>query len=515
VFTVDGQGFHTVVEAIAADFSRFLYVVDFHTGGDIFAPSAPAVDRAGAVYVTGIATAGSFPTTPGVFQSTATRGEPAGVVAKIAPDSSLAYATLFGNASTVPTAVAVDASGNAYITGHAGPGLPTVNARQPALAGGASDAFIARLNATATGLVFSTYLGGGGDDAALAIALDGAANIYVAGPTTSVDFPQQNALPPQLGQAGSNFVVGMTPDGRALVYSTYFADAQTTVTALHATPTGTAYLSGKTTSAAFPTVRPEQATYGGSGDAFIATHVGIATRDLIVLNGAAPGVVVTSPPPGAIVGGVVWSGRLGRGSSGGHPHVHAVDRRHHTRRGERHRQPRHASLGLIPRARRSPGSRRDGARRDRPRGTATRAVMVVNGAGPGVFITSPAAGANVSGLVWSDVWVEGAAAGTRTFTLSIGGTTLATASDSGNHVTLLWIHRACPTAPGDRRDRQRQRWSHRGGHAHREHPERCSGGAWDRATAGSRVHAVRLAAREHARPAIRLRRKRSARPSTG
>jgi len=55
-----------------------------------------------------------------------------------------------------------------------------------------------------------------------------------------------------------------------------------------------------------------------------------------------------------------------------------------------------------------------------------------------VFITSPPAGATVGGVVWSDIWVEGAATGTRTFTLSIGGTTLATASASGNHVTLPW-----------------------------------------------------------------------------
>ena len=107
--------------------------------------------------------------------------------------------------------------------------------------------------------MFSTYLGGSGDDEGRAIALDGSGNIYLAGRTTSVDFPQQSALPPELGQAGSNFVVEMTPDGRSLVYSTYFADAQTGVTALHATPTGTVYLTGTTGSTAFPTVRPFQA----------------------------------------------------------------------------------------------------------------------------------------------------------------------------------------------------------------------------------------------------------------
>jgi hypothetical protein len=78
---------------------------------------------------------------------------------------------------------------------------------------------------------------------------------------------------------------------------------------------------------------------------------------------------------------------------------------------------------------------RDGAGRT---ATATRNVTVGGGGTLKVFITSPAAGATVNGTVWSDVWVEGAAAGTRTFTLAIGGVTLVSTTDSSNHVTLPW-----------------------------------------------------------------------------
>src|SRR6185436_2801419 len=273
------ERFATLVQAIAADYSRFLYVFQFPT--DSFQTRAIAVDRAGAAYVTGIVQSRQDivvtpPTTPPcVFQPTAEEGT-ATVVAKVTPDASLAYATFFGNTSTFPSAIAVDAIGDAYIAGAAGPGLPTVNALQPAMAGGRFDAFVARLNATASSLVFSTYLGGSGEDAAGAIALGGSGNIYLAGSTSSVDFPQQNALPPrfgpQFGLANSNFVVKITPAGRSLVYSTYFGDAQTGVNALHATASGAVYLTGFTGSTAFPTVRPYQAAYGGgSSDAFIAT----------------------------------------------------------------------------------------------------------------------------------------------------------------------------------------------------------------------------------------------------
>jgi hypothetical protein len=78
---------------------------------------------------------------------------------------------------------------------------------------------------------------------------------------------------------------------------------------------------------------------------------------------------------------------------------------------------------------------RDGAGRT---ATATRNVTVGGGGTLKAFITSPAAGATVNGTVWSDVWVEGAAAGTRTFTLAIGGVTLVSTTDSSNHVTLPW-----------------------------------------------------------------------------
>src|SRR5205814_1919609 len=129
---------------------------------------------------------------------------------------------------------------------------------------------VARLNASGSQLVFSTYLGGSRDDRVAAIALDSAANIYIAGPTNSDDFPQVNALNSfNLAQPHSNFVAQMTSDGQALVYSTYFLSSDAPIFALSVTPAGIVYVTGYTLGS-LPTVHPYQAAYGGNADAFIA-----------------------------------------------------------------------------------------------------------------------------------------------------------------------------------------------------------------------------------------------------
>jgi hypothetical protein len=519
------DGFPAFVEAFAADLSRFIYVVEFLTGGDFVRPSAIAVDRTGAVYLTG--TAGQqFPATAGAFQPTTNGATGAAFVAKIAPDGSdLVYGTYFGNASHSPSAVAVDGDGNAYIAGQAGPGLPTVNALQPAFGGGSTDAFVARLNPAGSGLVFSTYLGGTGDEAAAGLGLDSSANVYLAGQTRSIDFPQQNPLASRFGSAGGNFVAELVSDGGVLVYATYFADPLTTVASLAVTATGTVFLTGATGSSAFPTVHPFQAFLGGNTDGFVAR-----------LEPSEPRVFITSPVSGVAVAGTVWTdvwvenfvgtsnaftlsvgGRVvatgtatnhatlpwdSRGVADGPQtltatvrdsagHVGATTRRLTVHNGT---MPTLAALFTSPTAstvsgtvtvglsesgasgppitftltidggqvftvagngtaasftwdttRLTDGAHtlgltvRDGAGRT---ATATRSMTVANGGVGGgklaVAITSPAVGATVGGTVWSDIWVDNAATGARSFTLSVGTTTLVTITDSGNHVTLPW-----------------------------------------------------------------------------
>jgi len=424
------DGYPNMIAAIAADYSRFLWVASFRAGSDvIFRPRALAVDRTSAVYIAG--TAGTaFPTTSGALQPT-TGSEPgAGIVAKISPDgSTLLYSTYFGARVTSPTAIAVDGDGNAYIAGRSGIGLPTANALQPAMAGGLSDAFVARLNPAGSALVFSTYLGGGGDDSAWALTLDSSANVYVAGSTTSVDFPQQNPLPTPFGGTASNFVTELTSDGGSLVYSTYFGDTQTSVAALTATPSGIVYLGGSTRSASFPTVRPYQPTFGGGDtDGFIAKLEPSEVR-----------VFVTSPDDGATVSGTVWTDVWAENyvgtsntftlSVGGTVLATGTANNHATLAWDSRSIP-DGSITLTATVRDSAGHV----------GVATRNLIVRNGTAPSLTaaFTSPAAGATVSGVVAVGMSETGASGTPITFTLTVDGTQVFTAAGTATAASFNW-----------------------------------------------------------------------------
>src|SRR5437899_3019675 len=150
-----------------------------------------AVDAAGNAYVAGIARPTDFPTTLGAFQ---TAGGGA-FVTKVSPTGTgLAYSTRLGGVSGGDggQGVAVDAAGNAYVTGGTdSTDFPTTaNAFQPAYGGGPEDAFVAKLNPTGSALIYSTYLGGSGDDIGFGIALDTLPNpnAYVTGSTSSANF---------------------------------------------------------------------------------------------------------------------------------------------------------------------------------------------------------------------------------------------------------------------------------------------------------------------------------------
>jgi uncharacterized protein (TIGR03437 family) len=199
-------------------------------------------------------------------------------------DPTLTYATYFGGSDNdASRGVTVDSSGNFYVTGFTySLNLPvTSGSLQTAYHGGGAftevggDAFVAKYTA-AGALVYVTYLGGTGDDAGTAIAVDSAGNAYVTGFTTSANFPTvTGSLQMTYGGAGTGqyqqafgdaFVAKLNPAGSKLVYSTYLGgsnDEQGLAIAVDSS--GNAYVGGATLSTNFPTSNPYQAAFAGSG----------------------------------------------------------------------------------------------------------------------------------------------------------------------------------------------------------------------------------------------------------
>jgi IPT/TIG domain/Beta-propeller repeat len=187
------------------------------------------------------------------------------------------YSTyLGGNLYDNGIAVAVDGSGNAYMTGLAeSTNFPTANAIQSADAFD-YDAYVAKVNAAGTALVYSTYLGGnGGNEYGLGIALDGSNNVYVVGATNSTNFPgvTGSSIQPAFGGSSRDaFLTKINAAGNAIVYSTYLGGSGDEVGyGIEVDGSGNAYVSGSTGSTDFPLSSALQSTYGGGAyDAFVA-----------------------------------------------------------------------------------------------------------------------------------------------------------------------------------------------------------------------------------------------------
>ena len=167
--------------------------------GNVFGGRGIAVDGAGNAYVTGGQAQSGFPTTPGAFQPQCT---PTGLCAdafvlKLNPTgTALVWSTyLGGTAGEQGNAIALDAQGHVYVTGQTDSvNFPLLDPVQGTNAGGANDAFVTNLSADGSHLIYSTYLGGGGDDAGFGIAVDQFGTAYVTGGTWSTNFPTLNPV---------------------------------------------------------------------------------------------------------------------------------------------------------------------------------------------------------------------------------------------------------------------------------------------------------------------------------
>ncbi len=237
-----------------------------------------AVDSSGNAYVEGDTQSTDFPTTAGAFQTTYGGGRVDVFVTKLnATGTALAYSTyLGGNAEDGAGGIAVDSSGNAYVTGasHGGNFPTTAGAFDTTYTGSDYTTFVTKLNSTGTALVYSTYLGGEKDSGA-DIAVDSSSNAYVAGPAYSSDFPTTPGAFQTTygGGAADAFVTKLNATATALIYSTYLGgSAQEGGSSIALDSSGNAYVTGLTQSSDFPTTSGAfQTTYGGGPyDAFVA-----------------------------------------------------------------------------------------------------------------------------------------------------------------------------------------------------------------------------------------------------
>jgi hypothetical protein len=187
-------------------------------------------------------------------------------------DPAVLFATyLGGSKNDYSSGLAMDSQGNVYITGATdSTNFPTQNPLQAAFGGGRSDAFVTRVNAGGTALLYSTYLGGSGADWGTGIAVDGAGNAYVTGGVSSTNFPLQHALQASESGTANAFVTKVNATGSALIYSTYLGGSTYDVASgIALDSAGDAYVTGVTHSSNFPTQNALYSTYGGGGDAFV------------------------------------------------------------------------------------------------------------------------------------------------------------------------------------------------------------------------------------------------------
>jgi hypothetical protein len=246
---------------------------------------AVAVDQnSGAAAVTGYTDSGNFPIyPPGVYQTqlggTNLNGRRVypidAFVTKLDTNGVLVYSTyLGGNSRDVGLGIAVDNLGRAYVTGLTeSSNFPTVNALQgPYLREGVNydgtvnhrnqDAFVARLNASATALDYYSYLGGSNQDIGQGIAVDSAYSAYVVGSTASTNFPIINVFQPQANYLNNQtnrasytdgFISRLSADGQALLYSSYLGGSNSDAALAIAVDAATnAYVTGYTYSTNFP-----------------------------------------------------------------------------------------------------------------------------------------------------------------------------------------------------------------------------------------------------------------------
>lgn len=228
-----------------------------------------AVDAAGNAYVTGSTTSANFPAV-NAFRSTIASTNTADIfVSKFSPSGTLLHSTYVGGSFfDEARAISVDASGAVYVAGETSSTDFPIAGAAQSVNRGGTEAFFLKLSPAGNALSFSSYFGGDGYDGAFGIGTDGPGNVYVAGNSTSSNLSLLN--PFQTRRAlHDGFVAKFSASGSALQYSTYLGGARNDfVRGLSVDASGAAHVFGETDSTDFPVANALQAANAGSTDLF-------------------------------------------------------------------------------------------------------------------------------------------------------------------------------------------------------------------------------------------------------
>lgn len=291
------------------DFTGSTMVFTAFVAGSVFFDNIPvALDAAGNVYIAGSTNGNTFGSdtfqpTPGAFQGTFGGATDAWVAKLSSSGTNLIYATFLGGSGDERTGgIAVDSAGNAYVTG------TTTSKNFPVTSGvfqhdcklksdgSCASAFVTKLNALGTGVLYSSYLGGHGTQSGLGIALNSSGNAFVVGGTDAKDFPTTAGSAQPVPAGGEDiFVVQFSSSGSHLNFSTLLGGSGLDVgNAIALDSAGNAFITGRTESTNFPLKNAFQPHCSG-GCSFVS-KLSPSLRLLystFIGNGGGAGIAVT------------------------------------------------------------------------------------------------------------------------------------------------------------------------------------------------------------------------------
>jgi hypothetical protein len=267
-----------------------------------------ALDSSNNAIVTGYSYSPDFPVTKGAFQTSTTVNGSAFVTKLNVGATAEIYSTYLGGTTgtSAGNSIKVDSAGNAYVTGYtcASDFPVTAGVVQPIFGGDCTpaggDAFVTKLNPTGTApLLFSTYLGGTGDDVGFSIGLDQSNNVYITGRSSSTNYPVTAGAfqPANAGSYDAIYTV-LNPTGTSLLYSTYLGGTAVDVAFVMAVDKlGNSYMIGRTYSTNFP-VTPGvfQSTLKGATNAVVFKFIPGDQAWPMALNFGSETVGITSAP---------------------------------------------------------------------------------------------------------------------------------------------------------------------------------------------------------------------------